>query len=209
MTMRKGVARALLAATAAVLAIGFGASTALAAVTLTVKVSGGGSVTASSPKVVLADSTHGASVTCASAISGSIPNGTTKGSSPVRIGTFGKVSMSRCTGPLSVTVTFGRLPYRFTVDSMTVNGKTDVILTSVDAMVSMPGCSFAATGSVPGYFTNSTHILTLTPKLPVAPMQKAQLTIGNVNGCAGLVNNGDRATVMAKYKIDHLVINAS
>jgi len=207
MTMRKGVNRALLAATAAVLAVGFGVSTALAAAGLTVKVSGGGNVTAVSSKIVLAD--NGATVTCTSSkMSGSIPNRTTKGSSPVRIGSFRTLSFSGCTGPLGPVTINGRLPFGLSVDSRTVNGKTDVIF-GFSASLSMTGCSFAVTGSAPGYFTNSTHILTLTSKLPIPPLEKAQLTIGSVNGCTGLVNNGDHPTYTVKYKFAHLVIKST
>ena len=206
MTMRKGVNRALLVVTAAVLAVGFGASAALAA-SLTVKVSGGGSVTAVSSKVVLAD--NSASVTCTSSrMSGSIPNRTTKGSSPVRIGSFRTLGFSGCTGPLGPVTMNGRLPFGLSVDSKTVNGKTDVIL-GFGASLSMNGCSFAMSGSVPGYFTNSTHILTLTPKLPIKPLETSQLTIGNVSGCTGLISNGDHPTFTAKYKFLHLVIKST
>ena len=202
--MRNGLGRILFTGTAAALAIGFGATQALAATTLTVKVSGSsstGTVTASSTKTTLTDPRSGISVTCTSSkTTATVKNGTTTGTSPVQIGTVTKLSFSGCTGPTgAVTITVMALPYKLKIDSKTVSGKTDGIVSGVSTHVSTTGCSFNTTGSAPGFYNNGTHTLTQTPKLPVTPLNKAQLTVSGVSGCAGLVMNGDHPTFTGAY----------
>ena len=211
--MRNGLGRILFTGTAAALAIGFGASSALATTaTLTVKVTNGGTYTASSSSTVLTD--NGVSVTCTgSKASGSIPTKTyTAATTPVKVGTSATLSFSGCTGPLgAVTVTVSKLPYSVKVDSKTNgSGQTDGMVTGVSTSVSMTGCTFNVTGSAPGFYTNGTHKLSLNPKLPITPLNKAQLTVGNVSGCAGLVNNGDHPTYKSVYTVSRAIkINAS
>lgn len=200
MKLRTPASRAAFAAVATTLAVTLGASTALAAsaTTLSAMVTKGGAFTASSSTVTLTDA--GVSLTCSSSGStpaltatGSIPSGTKQGASPLKVGTSKTFSLSGCNGPLGpVTATFSKLPYSIKADSATnASGQTDEIISGIDATVSMTGCSFTTTGSIPGYYTNSTGNLTLTPTLPMKPLNKAQLTVSNVSGCAGLVNNGD------------------
>ncbi|MEV7627920.1 hypothetical protein [Actinoplanes sp. NPDC089786] len=66
--------------------------------------------------------------------------------------------------------------------------------------VSMPACSFTVSGDAPIYYDNATHSLNVTPD--VAPeygtgaggdvtLPDGPLTINNVRGCLGEVNNGD------------------
>ncbi len=43
-------------------------------------------------------------------------------------------------------------------------GETDAIISKVDVSVKTTGCSFTVTGSAPGFYTNKTHTLTMTPK---------------------------------------------
>ena len=70
----------------------------------------------------------------------------------------------------------------------------------------MTGCSFKVTGSAPGFYTNSTHKLSLTPKLPNTPLNKGRLTVSGVNGCAGLVNNGDHPSYTSTYTVSRAVV---
>ena len=204
--MRKRIGKILMMGTAAALVIGFSASSALAA-TLTVKVTNGGTYTASATSTVLTD--NGVSVTCTgSTASGSIPTKTyTSATVPVKVGTTAKLAFTGCTGPLgAVTVTVNRLPYSVNVDSKTnTKGQTDGFIGGVNTKVSMTGCSFNVTGSAPGFYTNSTHKLTLTPALPTKPLKTAQLTISGVNGCAGLVNNGDHPTYKSTYTVSRAI----
>jgi hypothetical protein len=207
---RAGSAVFTIAATA--LAIGLGATTALAATTLTVKVTNGGTYKATAPATVLTD--NGVSVTCASTsttkastATGSIPTGTHTGTSPVKIGTVATLNFKNCTGRLGpVTITVNSLPYSLKVDSTTnAAGQTDVMITGINTSVSMKGCSFTVTGRAPGFYTNSTHNLALTPKLPITPLNKARLTISNVVGCAGVIMNGDHPTYRATYTLNRAI----
>jgi hypothetical protein len=207
--MRRSIGRILLPAAAAALAIGFGASSAMAtaATTLTVKVTNGGSYTATSTSTVLTD--NGVSVTCTgSSAGGTIATKTyTSKPSPVKVGTSASLSFTGCTGPLgAVTVTVNNLPYSVKVDSTTNSkGQTDGMVTGVNTSVAMTGCTFSVTGSAPGFYTNSSHVLALTPTLPIKALNKAQLTVANVNGCAGLVNNGDHPTYKSNYKVSKAI----
>jgi hypothetical protein len=206
--MRRSIGRILLPAAAAALAIGFGASSALATTqTLTVKVTKGGTYTATSTKTTLSD--NGVNVTCTgSSASGKIATKTyTDKAAPVKVGTSSTLGFTGCTGPLGkVTVVVNDLPYKVTVDSTTNSkGQTDGIITGVNTSVTMTGCSFTVTGTAPGYYTNSTHKLSLTPTLPQTPLETAQLTVSNVSGCAGLVNNGDHPTYTSTYKVSRAI----
>jgi len=204
--MRRSIGRITFVGAAAALAIGFGATQVLAATTLTVKVSGSsstGTVTASSTKTVLTDPRSGVAVTCTSSkTTAVVKNGTHTGTSPVQIGTITKLSFSSCTSVTgAVTVTVLALPYKLKIDSKTVSGKTDGIVSGVSTHVSTTGCSFNVTGSAPGFYNNGTHTLTQTPKLPITPLNKAQLTVSGVSGCAGLVVNGDHPTFKGTYTV--------
>jgi hypothetical protein len=213
MGIRKRVGRTAFVAAAAAAAIGLGATTALASTsTLTVKVTKGGSYTASSSKTVLTD--NGVSVTCTgSKASGSVPTKTySNATTPVTVGTSAKLSFSGCTGPLgAVTVKVNKLPYKVQTDSKTNSkGQTDGMISGANTSVSMTGCSFTVTGSAPGYYTNGSHTLTLTPKLPNKALNKAQLTISGVSGCAGLVSNGDHPSYTSTYTLSRaFVVKAS
>ena len=204
--MRKRIGKILFTGAAAALAIGFGASSALAA-TLTVKVTSGGTYTAKATSTVLTD--NGVSITCTgSTASGSIPTKTyTSATVPVKVGTVAKLGFTGCTGQLGgVTVTVNRLPYSVKVDSKTNgSGQTDGMITGVNTSVSMTGCSFNVTGSAPGFYTNSSHKLSLTPTLPIKPLTTAQLTISGVSGCAGLVANGDHPTYKSTYTVSRAI----
>jgi len=212
MRIRKRAGSAVFAVAAAALAVGIGATTALAATTLTVKVTHGGTYKATAPATVLKD--NGASVTCssnstakASTATGSIPTAATTGTSPVKIGTVATLNFKNCTGPLgAVTITVNNLPYSVKVDSATNSaGQTDVMITGINTSVSMKGCSFTVTGRAPGFYANNTHNLTLRPKLPITPLNKARLTISNVVGCAGVIMNGDHPTYKATYTLNRAI----
>jgi hypothetical protein len=211
MTLRRRAGGAVFTLTAAAAAVALGATTALAA-TLTVKVTNGGTYTASTTKTTLTD--NGVSVTCTgSKGAGSIPTHTyTSATTPVKVGTVSSLSFSGCTGPLgAVKVSVSALPYSVKVDSKTTStGKTDGMITGVSTKVTMTGCSFTVTGRAPGYYNNGDHTLHVTPSLPTTPLNSARLTVGNVSGCAGLVNNGDHPTYKATYAVSRAIkISAS
>ena len=208
MGIRKHAGGALIVVAAAAAAIGLGATTALAtSASLTVKVTGGGSYTATSSNTTLSD--NGVSVTCTSSTaSGTIPTKTySNATTPVTVGTSAKLSFSGCTGPLgAVTVKVNSLPYKVQADSKTNSkGQTDGMVAGANTSVSMTGCSFSVTGSAPGFYTNSNHTLSLTSTLPTKPLNSAKLTVSNVNGCAGLVNNGDHPSYTGSYKVSKAI----
>jgi len=211
MTITKRAGSVLFAGAAAAALVALTAGSALAATTLTVKVSGGGNYTATASKTVLSD--KGVNVTCtstsskkASTASGKIINGTHKGAAPVAVGTAAKLAFNHCVGPLgAVTTKVNKLPYKVTVDSKTNSkGQTDGIISGVSVRVSTLGCSFTVTGTAPGFYTNGKHTLTMTPKLPVTPLKKAQLTVSGVSvgNCGGTVHNGDHPTYVSTYTLN-------
>jgi hypothetical protein len=116
---------------------------------------------------------------------------------------------ARAQQPGEPAITVNKLPVTFEVDSMTSGGKTDVLIAGIGASFAITACSGTVKGSVPGYFNNKTRVLTLTPAPPFPPREEAQLTISQVHGCAGIVNNGDHPTHTAKGKLGHLVIESA
>ncbi len=207
MTLMKRASKVLFTASATAAMVGLAAAPALAATTLTVKVTGGGTYTASSSKTVLSD--NGVNVTCTgSSGSGTIASATHKGTSPVKVGTVSKLSFSHCSGPLgAVTTKVMNLPYTVSADSKTTgSGATDAIIGGAKVAVSMTGCSFLVTGSTPGFYTNSSHKLSVTRKLPTKALNTAKLTVSNVSGCAGLVSNGDHPSYTSTYTISRKIV---
>lgn len=218
MTITKRTGRLLLASVASTAAVvGLCATSALASTPhttprLTVKISGGGKFTAKAAKTVLTDKVGGVTVTVtctsrgktpASSASGNIPNGTHRGASPVKVGTTSNLKFNNCTGPLGAVHTkVLAQPYKVFVDSKTnAKGKTDGFITGIKVNVTMTACSFTVTGSAPGYYTNGKHTLTMTSKLPVKATTRARLTVSNVNGCAGVVHNGDHPGFSSTYTL--------
>ena len=217
MTLVKRASNLLLIAATAGTVVGLSAAPAMAATTLKVKVSNGGTYTATASKTVLTN--NGVSVTCtststkpASKATGTVATATHTGTSPVKVGTVATLSFNHCAGPLgAVHVTVQALPYSIKVDSTTNStGQTDGIITGVKVHVSMTSCAFDVTGSAPGFYTNSTHKLTVTKKLPITPLNTARLTVSNVNGCAGLVSNGNHPTYTSTYTVSrHFTIKST
>jgi hypothetical protein len=217
MTLMKRASNVLFTVAAAGAVVGLSAAPAMASTTLTVKVTNGGSYTATAAKTVLTDGS--VSVTCstvgsvpASKTTGSVPTATTTGTSPVKVGTAKTLSFNNCSGPLGmVTTTLTGLPYSISVDSKTNStGQTDGIISGVKAHVSMTGCAFDVTGSTAGFWSNKTFKLTVTPKPPITPLNTAQLTVANVSGCAGIVNNGDHPTFTGTYTVSrHFTIKST
>ena len=206
MPMRKRVGSVLFTAAAAAAIVGLSVGPALASTHLTVRVSHGGSYTATAKPTVLTD--NGISVHCNSSKgSGKLPNGTHRGVAPVRIGTVAKLSFNGCTGlALTVTTKVESKPTLEANSKTNRKGQTDAIITGVKVHVSMTSCSFDVTGSAPGFYSNRTHILTMTSKkLPARAVKKAQLTVSNVVGCSGIVNNNDHPQFNASYKVSRAI----
>jgi hypothetical protein len=207
MTLMTRASKVLFSVAGTAAVVGLAAAPALAATTLTVKVTGGGTYTAKSTNTVLSD--NGVNVTCkGSSGSGTIASATHKGTSPVKVGTVTKLSFSNCSGPLGkVTTKVMGLPYTISADSKTTSkGSTDGIIGGAKVAVSMTGCSFMVGGSTPGFYTNSSHKLSVTAKLPTKALNTAKLTVSGVKGCAGLVKNGDHPTYTSTYTVSRKIV---
>lgn len=210
---RRSIVRActLLLVVVTVIDMGLG-SIAYASTSLTVKVSNGGDYSATARSVTLTDTSFGnVTWTCstvkskpASRINGRLTSGTHTGNAPVMIGAFSGWAFNNCDGPGGPFAKFKlrSLPYNIAADSTTSgSGKTDLIISGINAFIEWAGCQFTLTGSAAGYYTNSNHMLTLTSKPPTAPLNKAQLTVKKVSGCAGLPSNGHHFTIETAYPL--------
>jgi hypothetical protein len=217
MTLIKRASNLLFIAATAGAVIGLSAAPAMAATTLKVKVSNGGTYTATTAKTVLKNGS--VSVTCtststkpASKATGTVATATHTGTSPVTVGTAKTLVFNHCSGPLGVVhTTINALPYKIKVDSTTnSSGQTDGMITGVNVHVSMTACAFDVKGSAPGFYTNGTHKLTVTKNLPITPLNTAKLTVSNVSGCSGFVNNGDHPTFTGTYTVSrHFTIKST
>jgi hypothetical protein len=178
-----------------------------AAATHVVTVAGGGTLSASAASTTLTDGN--VSVTCsakgstpASTAQATIRNGTTSAKAPHPIGIAADLTFSNCSGPLGkVTITPAGEPYPVNANSATSSGATAATISEIDVNVSMTGCSFTVTGSAPGDYSNSTRTLALTPNPNPGGLTKAELSVSNVSGCAGLVKNGNHPAYTSNYKL--------
>jgi hypothetical protein len=194
-------------AAAAVVGLSIAPAMAMPATSLRAKVTGGGSITATAGTTTLTDGA--VKVTCSSSkATGSIKNGTHSGAEP-KVGTTTKLSFTHCenalTGPVSNKPS--GYPYSISVDSKTKSGDTAGIIGPVTVAVSTTDCTFTVTGSAPGYYSNSKHELVVTPKLPkgLKASKTAKLTISKVDGCAGIVKNGQHPTFSTTYRVSRHV----
>jgi hypothetical protein len=199
-------------AAAAVVALSAAPAMAMPATTLKAKVTGGGTISVTSVgKTTLADGAVKVSCTSSKA-TGTIGNGTHSGAAPLKVGTTKKLSFTNCSNALTgaVTNSVKKFP-NISVDSKTTkSGDTDGIVGPVTVDVSTTGCTFQVTGSTPGYYSNSKHELFITNKLPTKASKTADLTIGDVTGCAGVVSNGQHPTFTTTYKVSkHVKITVS
>jgi hypothetical protein len=162
------------------------------------KVNVTGATTGPSPQVKFSDTTAGQNLTCASGTAkGSVTTGNARKAAGIAKITGSSLNLKNCTGP-------GGLPL-FTKGSGTwplnatsyANGKTNGTLTSISAHVATSDgttCAFDVTGTVNGSFTNNSQVLAIVSS-------GSTLKLSNVQGCFGLLNNGDHATFQAKFKL--------
>ena len=155
-----------------------------------------GKTIGTSPQIHFKDVTSGQTLTCAS---GAAP-GTTKvgkGLSGTGIGHIAgpKTKWNTCAGPAGLKfVVTG-------VNTWNLNAATFAApvtkgtITNVKAKVVDSGvCSFVVTGKVGVSYSNTTHVLTV-------PGSAATLTVSNVSGCLGIINNNDKASFKGAYKL--------
>jgi hypothetical protein len=206
MALRMSKAFVVAGAAAGVLALGITASAA-ATPTWTIKAGSAkskttvkfkGTTSGKSPQISLDDTTSGLTLTCDS--------GTASGSAKVAKKQAGagiasipgaSTTWKNCVGPLGIVlIPKGSGTWKLNATSYK-SGVTTGTLSSAAATVATAdgtSCVFKVTGSVPITYTNKTEILAVKPT-------KAGLKIASVKGCFGLINNGDKASFAASYKI--------
>ena len=198
-------ARAAVLAGTAVLAASAAATAPAAATAKTWTVRPGGEIAAMSGKIILTDTPTGAMVSCGSSrMSGSLKPGS--GLPGSGIGSFTTAVYSQCNGgPFGATVTARGLPWRLNLTSYDQRAgvargtishfKIGVVIVFAQCAAVIDGTSSTTPdGTVPVSYASKTGIL------------KVLRTGGNLhwyhaNGCAGIVNSGDAATLSTSYTI--------
>ncbi len=165
----------------------------------------GGAVKAAATSFTLKDATAGFGLPCkASAGKAVLKKG--KGLSGAGAISLSAVSVSKCsTEGFSITIKPAHLPWHLNLVSY--NPKTGVTtgtLTGIHATMSVPaiGCSASVDGTKPTAdngqinvtYTNKTGKLVLLTS-------GSKLHLYNVQGCLGLVKNGDTMTMSASYAV--------
>ncbi|MGI8332616.1 hypothetical protein ACRYCC_21910 [Actinomadura scrupuli] len=173
-------------------------------------VSGGGTISGSlKPGVnaVLRDTTTGQNITCGVASAGgTIADGTGlsgTGIAGITSATFG-TSSNKCSGPFFSSFTSALKPgTTWSLNAVSYSGGvTSGTITGIDALVTgsslFGSCNAEVTGEV-----DSVTYDNATGELKIAVDATPSLTIGNVSGsgCAGLIRNGDKATLAATFVV--------
>jgi hypothetical protein len=193
--MRKSLTKVLLSgAVAATAVLAFSVTPAFAATTYTV--APGGAYTGSAGTTTFTDSTTGSTLTCKSGTAaGTLKNGA--GLSGTGIGTITSTTFTTCTGPLGITFTVKQVgTWSLNLTAYASPISTGYI-SGIDATLSGSLCSATVTGSADATYSNSTGVLTLKP----VSGSGHTLTVSNVNGCLGLLNNGNTSTFNGAYTI--------
>lgn len=201
--MRTRMGVTLLTASAAALTIGLSA-TASSAATATWTVKPGGAITGAASGTVLKDNSTGTKLSCkTSKAKGTAKKGS--GLAGAKIAKITSVTFATCTGPAGLTFTVkttatASKPWFLNAKTYS-GGVTHGTLTGIKATLSGTACSATVagtsaskTGSVKGTYTNSTHVLKVSPT-------GGTLHIWNVSGCLGLIANGNASGFTGKYKI--------
>jgi hypothetical protein len=197
------LATALTAAT--VLATATGTAPSAAATVTTWTVRPGGTITATAGKTTLADTRTGAMIPCASArMSGTLKPGS--GLPGAGIGSFATAVYSQCAaGGFEAKLTARGLPWRLNLTSYdrstgvargTIGHLKLAVAPSALACTAVINGTSGSTpdGVVPVSYTSKTGVLQVLPA-------GSGLRWYHVRNCAGIVNNGDPATLSASYVI--------
>jgi hypothetical protein len=193
------------AALAAAAALATGPGAAAAATVRTWTISPGGAVTAMTGKTTLKDTRTGAIITCASSgMSGTLKAGS--GLPGSGIGSLATSVYSQCSaGPFAATVTAGGLPWRLNLtsyDRSTGVARGTISHLQIAAAPSFSSCTAVikgTNGTAPDgvasvSYTSKTGILKVLPT-------GGGLHWYHVRRCAGIINNGDAATITASYTV--------
>ena len=147
------------------------------------------------------DSTSGLSISCNSStivgladVGGSPPI-----APPIELQTLDapNSTWSGCGGSVGLDIAVaGQGTWNFSWDTYNGSDVTTGRITDVNAHVSSSDggtCGFDVTGVVNATFTNSSQNLAISPD--------ATLSISNVSGCFGLINDGDQGSMAATYNV--------
>ena len=210
--MRTGVGNVVLAATAALIASA-GAAAPAAATVKTWTVRPGGKITAMAGKTTLADTPTGATIPCESSrMSGTLKAGS--GLPGAGIGSLTTTVYSLCSaGPFGATVTAHGLPWRLNLTSY--DRRTGVARGTISHLQISTAPSFiqctavvkgtsgtAPDGVMPVSYTSKTGVLKVLPT-------GGNLHWYHVHNCAGIIRNGDAATLTVSYAISPRQVIAS
>ena len=199
--MRAGLGAVVLAGTA-VLAVYLGAGSPVAATATTWTVRPGGSITAAATKATLTDTTTGVPLRCSPArMSGTLKTGS--GLPGTGVGAITTAAF-QCAGPVGwPNLTTRGLPWRLTLVSYDAGtGVSRGTLGHLKFVLTGPACTAvvngtngtAADGVVAVRYANATGKLKILPG-------GGNLHWWHVSGCAGLVGNGDPATLSAAFAV--------
>jgi len=196
----KRIGSGIVAGTAAALLIGASAAPALGAAAPTWTIKPGGKAIAKAGQTTLEDTKTKVVLTCKSS-SAKITLKKGKHLAGAGIGSITAVSFNSCTGPLGIsfTVKSSNLPWK--LNALSYNKKTGVTtgtITGIHSSLSGTSCSAVVdgtgakkdNGTVRVTYSNKTHKLTVLTT-------GGNLHIYDVNGCLGLIANGDPTTYTA------------
>jgi len=203
MAIRKRLSRRILiTGGATALAVGVSAGVALA-VAITFSIHPGGNISASAGTTKLTDVNSGAVLQCTSSKStGTLKSGS--GISGTNLGSIKTLTFSGCTGPFGLVFTVTNSNFPWTLHGTAFNATSGVTtgnITGIKSHLSGTGCSAdvrgataTSAGKVKVTYTNGTH------KLKVLG-GGGTLHVFNVNGCAGLLTNGDATRFTGTYTV--------
>jgi hypothetical protein len=207
--MRAGVgatarARAAVLAGAAVLAASAAAVAPAAATAKTWTVHPGGKIAAMSGKIILTDTPTGAMVSCESSrMSGLLKSGS--GLPGTGIGSFTTAVYSLCAGgPFGATLTAHGLPWRLNLtsyDQQTGVARGTISHVKIGVVIVFAQCTAVIKGTS-GTAPDGVVAVSYASKTGTLKILKGgNLHWYHVNHCAGIVNNGDAATLSASYTV--------
>lgn len=193
--------------TATSLSLGANAVLATSAQTWTVSPGGIVKATGTGTSGSLQDGSTGTTLTCTStAGQGTVKSGS--GLAGQNIGMFTSITFSGCTGPAGLTFTVKTSASKAKAADQSAKsynastGVTKETITHISATITGPSCSATVNGTSPtgnngmvaGSYSNKTQISTISSS-------GGNLHIYNVQGCLGLINNGDPAVFTSSYKV--------
>ncbi|MET7858068.1 hypothetical protein ABZS81_12720 [Streptomyces sp. NPDC005318] len=161
-----------------------------------------GHYNATASPTTLTDTNTGATLTCSSATAtGQLPNGAASGSP---LATITSTTWNSCSGPLGITFTVQQngIWNINAAPPLNASGGVDGTIDNVSAHITGSLCSADVTGGVPATYDNNGHLV-------VHPTNPPSLTISNVSGCLGLLNNGDTVAFDATYNVAPSTIRVS